>query len=93
MRGLCPATLRIDHRPVLGGAWYRLARTDDGQLCLQVVSDALSLDARNRGVDEPWEWCADVPDTMAAVLTDDENPTLVARVLRHAISAMIEGAQ
>lgn len=73
--------------------WYRLVRTDDG-LMLESASDFGLRAARARGQNysEPWEWVADVPDTIAARLPSAPSPDQVAEVLNATISAMIEGA-
>lgn len=68
-----------------GGEWFRLARTSDGLLCLESISDA----TLNRpGQPAEWAFCGDVPPHVARQLADDDNPDQVARVLDRAIRAL-----
>lgn len=78
----------------LGSHWYRLARDSNGLLVLETASDFTIQTTLIKGPNyhATWAWVADVPDTMAARLTDDDDADQVASVLASAISAMIEGA-
>ena len=67
----------VDHSP--GEAlWFRLARTSDGLLCLEAISDA-SLN--QPGSSEVWAFRGDVPPYIARQLTNDDDHDQVARVL------------
>jgi hypothetical protein len=77
-------TTPVDHSP--GGAlWFRLARTSDGLLCLEAISDA-SLNLP--GASEIWAFRGDVPPHIARQLTNDGDPNQVARVLDRAIRVL-----
>jgi hypothetical protein len=77
-------TIPIDQSP--GGAlWFRLARTSDGLLCLEAISDA-SLN--QLGASEVWAFRGDVPPHIARQLTNDGDPNQVARVLDRAIRVL-----
>lgn len=68
-----------------GGVWFRLARTSDGLLCLESISDA-TLNRPRPAAD--WAFCGDVPPHIARQLSDDEDPDQVAKVLDRAIHAL-----
>jgi hypothetical protein len=68
-----------------GGAWFRLARTSDGILCLESISET----ALNRsGLLAAWAFSGDVPPHIANQLADDGAPDQVARVLDCALRAL-----
>ncbi len=68
-----------------GGEWFRLARTSDGLLCLESISDAT---LSRSGDPAPWAFGGDVPPHIAKQLLDDEDPDQVARVLDRVIRAL-----
>jgi hypothetical protein len=94
MKALSPAKLCFrqhvdDEDPRLSrdGEWFRLARADDGLLCVEAISDR----SLNRDSSEPsavWAYCADVPSHIARQLADDESPDQVAQVLNRALRAL-----
>lgn len=67
-----------------GGAWFRLARTSDGLLCLESISD----DVARNGPSAYWAFRGDVPPHIATQLDDDDSPDQVARVLDRALRAL-----
>ena len=68
-----------------GGEWFRLARTSDGLLCLESISDAT---LNRSGPPADWAFGGDVPPHIARQLTDDDDPDQVARVLHRTIRAL-----
>jgi hypothetical protein len=77
-------TAPVDRNP--GGAqWFRLARTRDGILCLESISD-VSL---NRTEPSPtWAFGGDVPPHIARQLTNEGDHDQVASVLDRALRAL-----
>jgi len=74
----------MDHSP--GSAlWFRLARTSDGLLCLETISDA-SLN--QPGSSEVWAFKCDVPPHIAKQLTNDHDPGQVVKVLDRALRTL-----
>jgi hypothetical protein len=68
-----------------GGAWFRLARTNDGILCLESISEA----SLNRsGLRATWAFSGNVPPHIANQLADDDAPDQVARVLDRTLRAL-----
>ena len=65
---------------LIGGEWFRLARSSDGILCLESISDT--------PLNHEWAFCAEVPRYIAWQLTDDSVPDLVAKVLDRAIRVL-----
>jgi hypothetical protein len=85
---LSPAKLMISTAANFahGGEWFRLARTDDGILCLESISDAT---LHRSGPPAPWAFAADVPPHVARQLDGyDDDPDQVAKVLGRAIHAL-----
>jgi len=78
-------TAPVDRSP--GGAlWFRLARTSDGLLCLESISDA-SLKS-SEAYEIPWAFRGDVPPYIATQLTNDDDHDQVARVLDRALRVL-----
>lgn len=83
MKILSPSTMRrgqTDSQP----RWFRLARTDDGLLCLESISDA----SLNSDPLAEWAFYGDAPPRIAKQLADDDDPDQVAKVLNIAVHAM-----
>jgi hypothetical protein len=68
-----------------GGQWFRLARTSDGLLCLESISDATLC---RSGPPADWAFGGEVPRHIVRQLTDDDDPDQVARVLDRAIRVL-----
>jgi hypothetical protein len=68
-----------------GPEWFRLARSSDGILCLESISDAT---LNRSGPAAEWAFGAEVPRHIARQLTDDQDPDQVAKVLDRAIRAL-----
>jgi len=87
MIALSPAKLMISTAAnfARGSAWFRLARTDDGILCLESISD---LSLNRSGPPADWAFGGEVPPHIARQLTDDDDPDQVAKVLGRAIHAL-----
>ena len=88
MKVLSPSKLYPGHFPERGGCWYRLARTDDGLLYLENISDA-TLTRASQDPAPPWAYVADLPPHVAEQLTDDDDPDVVARVLTRAVLCVV----
>lgn len=88
MIALCPATL-ISTAPD-GARWFRLARADDGRLCLESISNLAWRAAHSMGFLETasWTFCADVPPYIAKRLAADNDRDQVARVLDRALKVL-----
>jgi hypothetical protein len=91
MKGLSPSKLVSTSR---GGEWFRLARTDDGILCLESISDTtLQL---GPAASAPWAFGAEVPPHIARQLSeqlgDDDDPDQVVKILARAIHVLVPGA-
>lgn len=67
------------------GEWFRLARTSDGILCVESISDK-TLNRPGPAAD--WAFGGDVPPHIAKQLTDDDNPDQVTTVLARAMRAL-----
>lgn len=68
-----------------GGEHWRLARTDDGILTLESISEATLT---RPGSPAPWAFGGEVPPHIARQLTDDADEAQVAKVLDRAIRAL-----
>lgn len=82
MKALSPSKL---YHGKLGPEWYRLARTDDGVLCLECISDK----TLNRAGEPPdWAFAGEAPPLIARQLKNDDSPDQVAKVLERAVRAL-----
>jgi hypothetical protein len=83
---LAPSKLYPEHFPQPGGSWYRLARLGDGTLILEAISAKRLTHLAGRTSSIAWDYCGEVPVTIAAKLRDD-SPDSVALVFDEVVDA------
>jgi hypothetical protein len=69
-------------RPQSRGEWFRLARSSDGVLCLESITDET---LHRPGEPAEWAFGAEVPRHIAKQLADDHDPDQVVKVLVRAM--------